>query len=98
MRLLSLEADMRRRDFLGVLGVAAAAWPVAVRAQQTSLPRVGWLVVGNPVSYRRSLAAFLEGLRVADYIEGRNILIEYRWAEGNVARLSVLARELVQQK
>jgi putative ABC transport system substrate-binding protein len=62
------------------------------------MPRVGWLVTGAPASYRFSLAALRDGLKALNYIEGQNIIIEYRWAEGNVARLPKLANELVQQK
>jgi putative tryptophan/tyrosine transport system substrate-binding protein len=90
---------MRRREFITLLGGAAAAWPLAARAQLSEkVPRVGWLVTGSPISYRFSLAAFRDGLRALNYVEGQNILIEYRWAEGNVARLPELANELVQQK
>ena len=62
------------------------------------MPRVGWLVTGSPTSYRFSLAAFRDGLKALGYIEGQNIKIDYRWAEGNVDRLPELADELVQQK
>jgi putative ABC transport system substrate-binding protein len=91
---------VERREFITLIGGAAAAWPLAVRAQEsaTSTPRVGWLVTGAPAQYRFSLAAFRDGLRALNYIEGQNIIIEYRWAEGNVGRLSALANELVQQK
>jgi putative ABC transport system substrate-binding protein len=90
---------MRRRDFIALLG-GAAAWPVAARAQQptTRVPRIGWLVTGDPTSYRFSLAAFRDGLRALNYIEGQSIAIEYRWAEGVVDRLSELARDLVREK
>jgi len=90
---------MKRRQFITLLG-GAAAWPLAARAQQpaTSTPRVGWLVTGSPTSYRFSLAAFRNGLKALSYVEGQNISIEYRWAEGNVARLSELAKDLVDQK
>jgi putative tryptophan/tyrosine transport system substrate-binding protein len=90
---------MRRRDFIALLG-GAAAWPVAARAQQptTRVPRIGWLVTGDPTSYRFSLAAFRDGLRALNYIEGQSIAIEYRWAEGVVDRLPELARDLVREK
>jgi len=89
---------VRRRDFITLLG-GAAAWPRAARAQQptTKMPRVGWLVTGSPISYRFSLAAFLDGLKTVGRVEGQNISIEYRWAEGNVARLPELANELARQ-
>jgi putative tryptophan/tyrosine transport system substrate-binding protein len=88
-----------RREFITLLG-SAAAWPLAARAQQPTkkMPRIGWLVTGSPASYRFSLAAFREGLRALNYVEGENITIEYRWGHGDVGRLSELARELVQQK
>jgi putative tryptophan/tyrosine transport system substrate-binding protein len=89
-----------RRELLAAFGGAAAAWPLVARAQEPKIrvPRVGWLVTGAPTSYRFSLAAFRDGLRALSYVEGRNITIEYRWAEGNVARLAELARDLVDQK
>jgi putative tryptophan/tyrosine transport system substrate-binding protein len=91
---------MKRRDFITLLGGAAAVWPLAARAQQPTakIPRIGWLVTGYPAPYRFSLAAFREGLKALGHLEGLNIIIEYRWAEGNVARLSELANDLVQQK
>jgi putative ABC transport system substrate-binding protein len=89
---------MNRREVISLLG-GAAAWPVAVRAQQTTpVPRIGWLATGDPTSYRFSLAAFRSGLRELGYVEGRNVTIEYRWAEGNPARLPELANQLVQQR
>jgi putative tryptophan/tyrosine transport system substrate-binding protein len=90
---------MRRRDFINLVGSTVIAWPVAARAQQsiTGMPRVGGLVTGSPTTYRFSLAAFLDGLKAAGRIEGQNIKIEYRWAEGNLARLPELANDLVQQ-
>jgi hypothetical protein len=87
-----------RREVITLLG-GAAAWPLAARAQLSErMPRVGWLVTGSPTSYRFSLAAFRDGLQTLNYAEGRNIAIEYRWAEGNLTRLPELANELVQQK
>jgi putative tryptophan/tyrosine transport system substrate-binding protein len=93
-------SEMRRRTFIALLGGAAAAWPLATRAQQrmAKIPRIGWLVTGSPAPYRFSLAAFREGLKALGHLEGLNIIIEYRWAEGNVARLPELANDLVQQK
>ena len=93
---------MNRREFITLLGGAAAMWPGAVWAQQSAtkknFPTVGWLVTGSPTSYRHSLAAFRDGLTEAGYLEGQNIRIEYRWAEGNVGRLPELARDLVHQQ
>jgi putative tryptophan/tyrosine transport system substrate-binding protein len=91
-----------RREFIMMLGGAALSWPGAVWAQQGAtkkrFPTVGWLVTGSPTSYRHSLAAFRDGLTEAGYLEGQNIRIEYRWAEGNVGRLPELARDLVHQQ
>jgi putative ABC transport system substrate-binding protein len=93
-----MPVNIGRRELIATLG-CAAAWPLAAGAQQVttkkSLPTVGWLVVGSPTSHRHSLAAFRDGLSAAGYIEGQNVWIEYRWAEGNVGRLPELARDLV---
>ena len=91
---------MQRRHFISLLGGAAAAWPLSARAQQptTKIARIGWLVTGSPTSHRFSLAAFQDGLKALGYVEGQNISIEYRWAEGNTARLPGLANELVHEK
>jgi putative tryptophan/tyrosine transport system substrate-binding protein len=91
-------SGIRRRDFILLGGVVAAAWPLAARAQPTRLPRIGWLVTGSLTSYRFSLAAFRDGLKALNYIEGQNISIEYRWAEGKIERLPELARSLVHEK
>ena len=89
---------MRRREFISLLG-GAAAWPVVALAQQQErMRRIGWLVSGDPISYRSALAAFRDGLRALNYVEGQNINIEYRWAEGNLAQLPALAKELVDLK
>jgi putative ABC transport system substrate-binding protein len=90
----------RRREFIKLFGSTLIAWPVAVWAQQriTKIPRIGWVVTGSPTSHRFSLAAFREGLKALGYVEGHNISIEYRWAEGNLTRLPELANDLVQQK
>jgi len=90
---------MKRREFIAGIG-GAAAWSLAARAQQTTtrVPRVGWLVTGSPTSHRFSLAAFQDGLKALGYVEGQNISIEYRWAEGNLSRLPELVNDLVQRK
>jgi putative ABC transport system substrate-binding protein len=90
---------MNRREVITMLGVAAVLWPPAARAQQsmTRVPRIGWLVTGTPLSYRFSLAAFRDGLKALGHIEGQNVSIEYRWAEGNAAWLPELAKDLVHQ-
>jgi putative ABC transport system substrate-binding protein len=88
---------MNRRALITLLG-SALAWPMMARAQQGGrVRRIGWLVTGSPAAYQYSLAAFRDGLRAFNYVEGQNIEIIYRWAEGNVARLPDLANELVQR-
>src|SRR5947207_9981201 len=89
---------MRRREFIAILGTAAAL-PLATHAQQTAkLPRVGWLSPGSQISDQNFLASFRDGLRELGWMVGQNIAIEPRWAEGRFERLPDLAAELVQLK
>src|SRR4051794_24736958 len=86
---------MRRREFFGVLG-SAAAWPVAARAQQAGkVPRIGFLGLASSSTFASRFESFRQGLRDFGYVEGATIAIEYRWAEGRYERLPELARELV---
>ena len=87
---------MRRRAFISLLGGAAAAWPLAARAQTSGKTyRIGFLGVFSYAEYRRQVDALLMGLRQLGYDEGKNIVIHYRWAEGRYDRLLELAAELV---
>jgi putative ABC transport system substrate-binding protein len=94
-----MASHIERRKFLATLGGAAAAWPLAARAQQpTKLPTIGYLGSARPATESQRMAAFVQRLRELGWIEGRTVVIEYRWAEGRTERYAEIAAEFVRLK
>src|SRR5262245_46763759 len=84
---------MRRRDFIKVIGSGAAAWPLVARAQQSTMPVVGFVNIGSAEGYAPQVSAFLKGLS-----DGQNVAIEYRWANGQYDHLAALVDDLVRRR
>jgi hypothetical protein len=87
--------QLKRREFITLLGGAAAVWPLAVRAQQPAMPVIGFVSSLAHSDLGLVIPGFQEGLNTAGFVEGRNIAIEYRWAEGDYQRLPALSADLV---
>ena len=88
---------MKRREFIAVVG-GAAAWPLVARAQQPTMPVIGFLGTGSPAEFSGLVGEFRRGLSETGHVEGNNLVVEYRWAEGHYDRLPTLADELVRRK
>ena len=89
---------VRRRDFIKVIAGSAVVWPVPMRAQEPAKPVVGFLNAASARGYERQVAAFLKGLGEAGFVDGQNVTVEYRWADGQYDRLPTMAADLVRRQ
>jgi len=98
VRLGASGAAMRRREFIKAATASVVAWPLAARAQQSSMPVLGFVNVASAKTFVRPLSTFLKGLSETGYVDGQNVVIEYRWAEGGNDRLPLFVADLIQRK